>query len=195
MGGGYIEKCCWYQWDDDPAAADKSAVHMCQQCQHYGSGGVTCEDPTPGFRIAQPPNVFTSGNNLPPSAGKIGNSTNTVTSSNNNTAVLPAGGIINVPPRTTNALHTGANAGNATNTGNNAGTLPVLTKEHNTSTPKLSSVENPTNQQTSGHHHHKGEQNGGGTSSTGNTQSGSTNNNPSSGGNNNGKSDNSNGKK
>lgn len=90
--------------------------------------------------------------------------------------------------------------GNATNAGNNTSTPPALTitKEHNTSTPKVfSSAGNHTNtsnnRQTSGHHHHKGEQNIE-TSSTGNSQSSSSNNsgntksNPSSGGGSNGKS-------
>jgi uncharacterized membrane protein YgcG len=90
--------------------------------------------------------------------------------------------------------------GNITNAGNSTSTPPALTitKEHNTSTPKVFSpagnhTNTSNNQQTSGHHHHKGEQNSR-TSSTGNSQSGSSNNsgntksNPSSGGGNNGKS-------
>jgi hypothetical protein len=111
----------------------------------------------------------------PPSLGTV------LPSSGNNTGLI-SNGQTGPPNHLGTAL---PSSGNNTHTG----ALPAstVTKEHNTSSPKLlNSAENPANQQTSGHHRHKGEQNSG-TSSIGNSQSGSssnsgnTNSNPSSG--------------
>lgn len=122
-------------------------ITVCNKCQ-YDANGNTVESGCINF---YPERQMPGGNStLPPiSAGT------SLSSSDNNT------GLTNGQTGPPNHLGTVLpSSGNNTNTGTSP--TSTITKEHNTSSPKLlSSTGNPTNpsnnnQQTSGHHHHNG---------------------------------------
>jgi hypothetical protein len=161
----YTEKCCWYEWNDDPNQFT-GAVHMCQVCEHVGDYAVYCDPPYAGSRTAAPP---VSG--LPPSAGSAqppsGNNTGGITNGqtgppNRLGTFFPStnnsGGITNgqmgLPSRLGNALPPVNNASTSFNPRSTIKTPPTSTfspattgnvanpgnNNNNTSTPPALSI-------------------------------------------------------